>query len=39
MLVGSEIEVKFDGGYLRKNKLTRCQISSSETFLVQFHER
>ena len=39
MLVGSEIEVIFDVGDLRKNKLTRCQISSSETFLVQIHER
>ena len=39
MLVGSEIDVKFAGGYLRKNKLTRCQISSSETFLVQIHKR
>ena len=39
MLIGSEIEVVFDVGDLRKNNLTSCQISSSKNFLVQFHEK
>ena len=39
MLVGSEIEVIFDVGDLRKNNLTGCQIFSSKNFLVQFHEK
>ena len=37
MLVGSEIEIIFDAGDLRKKYLTR-QISSSKNTLVQFHE-
>ena len=37
MLVGSEIEIIFDVGDLRKNYLTRCQISSSKNTLVQFY--
>ena len=39
MLVGSEIEILFDVGDLRKKYLTRCQISSSKNTLVQFHDK
>ena len=39
MLVGSETEIIFDIGHLRKKYLTRCQISSSKNTLVQFHEK
>ena len=39
MLVGSEIEIIYDVGDLRKKYLTRCQFSSSQNFLVQFHEK
>ena len=38
-LLGSEIEIIFDEGDLRKKYLTRCQISSSKNFLVLFHEK
>ena len=39
MLVGSEIEIIFDEGDLRKKYLTSCQFSSSKSFLVQFHDK
>ena len=39
MLVGSEIEIIFDVGDLRKNYIRRCQISSSKNTLVQFHDK
>ena len=39
ILVGSESEIIFDMGHLRKKYLTRCQISSSKNTLVQFHEK
>ena len=39
MLLGSEIEIIFDAGDLRKNYLTRCQISSSKSTLVHFHDK
>ena len=39
MLLGSEIEIMFDVGDLRKKYLTRCQISSSKNTLVQFHDK
>ena len=39
MLVGSEIEIIFDVGDLRKKYLTYCQISSSKNTLVQFHDK
>ena len=39
MLVGCQTEVIFDIGHLRKKYLTRCQISSSQNSLVQFHEK
>ena len=39
MLVSSETEIIFDIGHLRKKNLTRCQISSSKSTLVQFHEK
>ena len=39
ILVGSEIEIIFDVGDLRKKHLTRCQISSSKNTLVQFHDK
>ena len=39
MLIGSETEIILDIGHLRKNSLTRCQISSSKNTLVQFHEK
>ena len=39
ILVGSETEIIFDMGHLRKKYLTRCQISSSKNTLVQFHEK
>ena len=32
MLVGSEIEIRFDVGDLRKKYLTRCQISGSQNY-------
>ena len=35
-LVGSETEIIFDIGRLRKKYLTRCQISSIKNPLVQF---
>ena len=35
MLVGSEIEIIFDEGDLRKKYLTSCQISSSKNTLVR----
>ena len=38
ILVGSEAEIILDIGDLRKKYLTRCQISSSENSLVQFHK-
>ena len=38
ILVGSETEITFDIGHLRKKYVTRCQISSSKKTLVQFHE-
>ena len=34
MLVGTEIEIIFDVGDLRKNYLTRCQTSGSKNTLV-----
>ena len=36
ILVGSETEIIFDIGHLRKKYLTRCQISSSKNTPVQF---
>ena len=39
ILVGSETEIIFDIGHLRKKYLTRCQISSSKNTPVQFHEK
>ena len=36
MLVGSEIEIKFDVGDLRKKYITRCQISVSKILLCSF---
>ena len=39
MLVGSDIEIIFDVGDLRKKYLTRCQIWGSENTLVQFHDK
>ena len=39
MLVGSEIEIKFDVGDLRKKYITRCQILGSKNTLVQFHDK
>ena len=39
MLVGSETEIIFDIGHLRKKYLTRCQILSSKNALKQFHEK
>ena len=39
MLVGSETEIIFDIGHLRKKYFTRCQISSSKKNLVQFPEK
>ena len=39
MLVGSETEIIFDIGHLRKKNLTRCQISSSKNTLVQCREK
>ena len=38
-LVGSDAEIISDIGDLRKKYLTRCQISSSEKTLGQFHEK
>ena len=38
-LVGSETEIIFDIGHLRKKYLARCQIPSSKNTLVQFHEK
>ena len=39
ILVGSNREVIFDLGGLRKKYLIRCQISGSKNMLVQFHEK
>ena len=39
MLLGSEIEIIFDVGDLRKKYLIRCQISGSKNTLVQFHDK
>ena len=39
MLLGSEIEIIFDAGDLRKKYLTRCKISSSKNTLERFHEK
>ena len=39
ILVGSDAEIISDIGDLRKNYLTRCQISSSKNTFVQFHEK
>ena len=39
ILVGSETEIIFVLGHLRKKYLTQCQISSSKITLVQFHEK
>ena len=39
MLLGSEIEIIFDVGDLRKKYLTHCQISGSKNTLVQFHDK
>ena len=39
LLVGSEIEILFDVGDLRKKYLKRCKFSSSKKFLVQFHDK
>ena len=39
ILVGSEAEIISNIGDLRKKYLARCQISSSENTLVQFHEK
>ena len=36
MVVGSEIEIIFDVGDLRKNYLKRCQISGSKILLCSF---
>ena len=36
MLVGSEKEIKFDVGDLRKKYLKRCQISGSKILLCSF---
>ena len=36
ILVGSETEIIFDMGHLRKKYLTRCQILSSEMLLRSF---
>ena len=39
MIVGSEKEIIFDVGELRKKYLTRCQIWGSKKALVQFHDK
>ena len=39
MIVGSEIEIIFDGGDLRKKYLTSCQIWGSKNTLGQFHDK
>ena len=39
ILLGSEAELMFDLGCLRRKYLTRCQLSSSKSKLVQFHEK
>ena len=39
MLLGSEMEIIFDVGYLRKKYLIRCQISGSKNTLVPFHDK
>ena len=39
ILVGSEAGLVFDLGRLQKKYLARCQISSSKSELVQFHEK
>ena len=38
ILVGSEAGLIFDLGRLQKKYLARCQISSSKSELLQFHE-
>ena len=38
MIVGSEIEIIFDVGDLRKKYLKPCQISSSKNTLERFHK-
>ena len=38
ILVGSEAGLIFDLGRLQKKYSARCQISSSKSELVQFHE-
>ena len=39
ILVGFEAGLIFDLGRLQKKYLARCQISSSKSELVQFHEK
>ena len=39
ILVGSNREIIFDLGALRKKYSIRCQISGSKNMLVQFHEK
>ena len=39
ILVGSDAGLLFDLGRLQKKYLARCQISSSKSELVQFHEK
>ena len=39
ILVGSEAELIFDLDRLQKKYLARCQISSSKSELLQFHEK
>ena len=39
ILVGSEAGLLFDLGRLQKKYLARCQISSSKSELLQFHEK
>ena len=39
ILAGSEAEIISDIGDLRKKYLARCQISSSKTTLMEFHEK
>ena len=39
ILVRSEAGLIFDLGRLQKKYLARCQISSSKSELVQFHEK
>ena len=39
ILVGSEAGLIFDLGRLQKKYVARCQISSSKSELLQFHEK